>query len=243
MKKMLAALAAVIMVAAAVVVRSGLDDKQTEAERVQVLCARIIADACRQWQASGANVTVKEGDTSKPSADTIVIGPAVATGNLSTGDFDNSLTLVSSPLVIVSKRNAGLCPTGTLRCFVGLPGPLAVDKTPELGDDVKRALRSAADRSGDGDPDSMYDQVIGSGTEPTDGLTVGKIQNVGIPQAALLPEFRVGPAAKLVATPLKPPASVSIVGFVRSDAPADAKALLKDRTLTSALETDGWKKP
>lgn len=231
MKRSAAAVVAVLMVVVAVVARSRLDTSKTETQRVQVLCAQIIADACNAWKDGGANISVRIGDTSQPKVvDTIVIGLSVATGDLSTTGFGSATLVTASPLVIISKKPA-VCADQQLGCFAALTGDLAVDRSP----DVLAALETAT--VGDAD---LLDKITASRLAEADGSTGGKVQNIGIPQAAIMIRALVGPAASLAILEVRPAAKVTLVGFVRLGAASGAKDLLNDEGLRTALRTAGW---
>lgn len=231
MKRGAAAVVALLMVVGAVVARSRLDTSKTETERVKVLCALIIADACNAWKDGGANISVRAGDTAKPEpGDTVVIGLEVATQDLSSVGFGPSAEVTSSPLVIIYRRPP-MCADTKLACFTTLTGNLAVDRSP----DAMAALTTAT--AGD---DDLFDKVTGSRLEATDGSTVGKVQNAGTIQAAIMIRSLVGPVATAVIVEVQPVARVTLVGFVRTDAATTAKDLLRDQGLRTALRTAGW---
>ena len=231
MKKVAAALVALLMVVVAVAARSRLDTSNTETQRVQVLCAQIIVDACNTWKDGGANISVRSGDTSQPAAaDTVVIGLAVATQDLSTVGFGSYSVVTSSPLVFISKKPPP-CPDPKLACFAKLTGDLAVDRSP----DALAALEAATA----GDPD-IFDKVTAGSVIDTDTATVAKVQNIGIPQAAIMIRALVGPAATLAILDLRPAAKVTLVGFVRTGAASGAQDLVRDEGLRTALRTAGW---
>ena len=231
MKKVAAALVALLMVVVAVAARSRLDTSNTETQRVQVLCAQIIVDACNAWKDGGANISVRSGDTSQPgAADTVVIGPAVATRDLSIVGFDQAFVVTSSPLVIVS-RTPPICADRQLACFAKLTKNLAVDLSP----DVLAALEAATA----GDPD-MFNKVTASSVIDTDTATMAKVQNLGGLQAAIMIRALVGPTASLAILDLRPSAKVSLVGFVRTRARSGARDLIRDEGLRTALRTAGW---
>ena len=231
MKKVAAALVALLMVVVAVAARSRLDTSNTETQRVQVLCAKIIIDACNAWKDGGANISVRSGDTSKPAAaDTVVIGLAVATQDLSTVGFGSSSVVTSSPLVIISKRPPK-CGTAQLACFANLTKNLAIDRS----SDVLAALETATARNPD-----IFDKVTANSVINIDTATVAKVQNLGIPQAAIMVRALVGPTASLAILDLRPSAKVSLVGFVRTRARSGAQDLVRDEGLRTALRTAGW---
>ena len=231
MKRGAAAVVALLMVVVAVVARSRLDTSKTETERVKVLCALIIADACNAWKDGGANISVGIGDTSQPEpADTVVIGMEVATGDLSTTGFGSATVVTTSPLVIISKKPA-VCADQRLGCFAKLPGDLAVDRSP----DAVAALTAAT--AGDAD---LFDNVTASRLAGADTSTGGKVQNTGIPQAAIMIRALVGPAAKLAILEVRPSARITVVGFIRTGAASAAKDLLNDQGLRNALRNAGW---
>ncbi len=231
MKRAAAAGVALLMVVVAVVARGRLDTSKTETQRVQVLCAQSIADACNAWKDGGANISVRTGDTAQPEpGDTIVIGLSVATGDLSATGFGSVTLVTASPLVIISKKPA-VCADQQLACFAALTGDLAVDRSP----DATAALEAAT--AGDAD---LLDKVTASRLTEADGSTGGKVQNIGIPQAAIMIRALVGPAASLAILEVHPAAKVTLVGFVRLGAASGAKDLLSDERLRTALGTAGW---
>ncbi len=231
MKRAAAAVVALLMVVVAVVARGRLDTSKTEAQRVQVLCAQSIADACNAWKDGGANILVRIGETSQPATgDTVVIGLEVATEDLSTVGFGSATEVVSSLLVIIS-RKPPVCPDPQLACFAKLTGDLAVDRSP----DAMAALKAATNGN-----DDLRDKVTASRLGDADPSTGGKVQNTGIPQAAIMIRALVGPAANLAILDVRPRAKVTLVGFVRTGAATAAKDLLSDQGLRAALRNAGW---
>lgn len=242
MKKLAAAVVALVMVVGAVLVRRGLDDHRKVAERVTVLCAQTIAPACEAWRDAGANVTVSAGrDLSTLKADDLsaydlVVGPQVLVGSLLGSDAGGGTALATSPVVVVSRASAPACRTAVLACLLKRPldNDTEVQRTGELGPDLQAALR----RASGGDP--AMDDLLGSSQVPAaSSITLGKVANTGIPSAAVMVGAVVPKAETLLATAV-PDAAVTIAGFARAGAPAAATRLLADPVLATSLQAAGW---
>ena len=160
----------------------------------------------------------------------MVIGPAVATKDLSTWGFGSSSVVTSSPLVIISKQPPP-CPDAQLACLAKLTKNLAVDRSP----DALAALEAAT--AGD---QNMFDKVTAGGVIETDSSIMGKVQNTKVLQAAIMIRALVGPTASLAILDLRPAAKVTLVGFVRTRARSGARDLVRDAGLRTALRTAGW---
>ena len=243
MKKLAAAIVAVVMIVGAVLVRRGLDDHQKVAERVTVICAQTIAPACTAWRDAGANITgsADRDFSTLKAADLagfdLVIGPTIVTSSLLDTATGSPRLLASSPIVVISSADSPVCPDGRLKCLAALPATLAwaIQKKGELGADVMTALTNAA-----GDDVTFGDLLVSSRVDPVTSITPAGVQNAGNPAAAVLTRISVGAAANLSVTPVVPSAQVGISGFVNADAPSSANDTLADPRLTAALSTADW---
>jgi hypothetical protein len=235
-KRAAAAVVAVLMIIGAVLVRRGMDDTKQEAERVRVLCAQIIADACTEW-ARTTNITVTAMDLTKAKAKdvaafSLVIGPPAVLP-----DTGVAPTIVAhSPVVIVSRLDDPFCADGSLGCLTTLKAPVSiqVQRTGEIGKQLLAAVRGAIS------DENVIDVLLSSGVDSTNDITIGQMGSVHVPNVAVMAQVSVGAAPQLRAAPAKPAVRVDLGAALATDAPAAAAALIGDQRLSASLTAAGW---
>ena len=259
MRRILAALAAVAMLAAGFFVRRSLDDPQRGKAALRLACVPEAAAAC----SSVENSVVDElspadiekalkgagGDSPYDAVVTVSPWPERIKGVTQAAVPTSDVPLVSAPIVVARRANApNSCTTSTLVCLVALKGRASF---PNVRTSTSGVIIAAQTMKGGGiEPTDIAAETDASealltklrvataangfSSDPITTLTSGgALLDAVVDAAVVIPKG----AAGLVVTPVLPATTVQLrlVGFTGDDRLPDAQS-----TLRRALTASGW---